>query len=149
MYTDKDCLFCKFIRKEIETVTVYENEHVLAFLDINPAGTLEGHTLVIPKKHFSDIFEVDEAELCEIIKAVRKIAKVIKKVSGAEGINIIQNNGKTAGQAINHIHFHIIPRITGDGIRLDENRRNTKPLELATVAKAIKEQIESTKFEFC
>jgi histidine triad (HIT) family protein len=135
------CLFCKFVKKEIEPAIVYEDEHVIAFLDINPAGILEGHTLVLPKKHAKDIFEVEEKELCEIIKAVKKISAAVKEISGAEGINIIQNNGKAAGQAMEHIHFHIIPRRMGDGIRLDENRRALKPLEATQVAKAIKEEL--------
>ncbi len=137
-----DCLFCKFATKQLEPAILFENEKVIAFLDINPAGTQEGHTLVLPKKHFENIFDVNEDLLRETIAATKKIAIAVKKISGAEGVNILQNNGKAAGQLINHLHFHVIPRKLGDGIRFDENRRKTKPLELIEVAKVIKEELK-------
>lgn len=137
-----ECLFCKFVKKEIEPAIVYENKYIMAFLDSNPAGTLEGHILVLPKKHFENIYEIEEKYLEEIIKGIQKIAIAVKKVSGAEGINIIQNNGKTAGQAIMHAHFHIIPRKRGDGISINENRRNLKPLEALEVKKAIQKALK-------
>ncbi len=136
-----ECLFCKFIKREIEPTIIYENDYVLAFLDITPAGTLEGHTLVLPKKHFENIYEMDEEYLGHVIKAVQKIAIAVKKASRADGINILQNNGKIAGQGIMHVHFHIIPRARGDGIIIDENRRNMKPMEALEVSKAIRKEL--------
>jgi len=138
----KDCIFCKFAKHEIETAIVFENEYVLAFIDINPAGTLIGHTLVIPKKHFQTLDEVEEEYLKEMILVVKNLVPIIKNISGAEGINVIQNNGKAAGQAVMHAHFHIIPRKVGDGIRIDENRRNIRPMEQLDTAKAIKEALQ-------
>lgn len=140
-YLDKECLFCKFIKKEIPCEIVYENEKVMAFLDINPAGELNGHTLVIPKKHFETLDDTDDEYLCEIAIVAKKLSKAIRKASGAEGLNLIQNNGKAAGQCIMHAHLHLIPRKHGDKIRIDEARRNTKPLELIETAKAIKENL--------
>ena len=140
-----DCIFCKFVKKEIEVAIVFENDYVLAFLDTNPAGKLEGHTLVIPKIHCATIDECDNNILCETIKAIKLLVPAIKQVSGAQGINVIQNNGKAAGQFINHLHFHLIPREIGDGIRFDENRRNIKPMEQLEVSKAIKEALLHTK----
>jgi histidine triad (HIT) family protein len=135
------CLFCKIAQHEIDASIVYENEEVMAFLDVNPAGPLIGHTLVITKKHYENIEEIPEEKLLELIKVVKKLVPAIKKVSGAEGINLLQNNGKPAGQFVPHLHFHIIPRKTGDGIWFDTKRRLTKPLEQIETIKAIKKEL--------
>lgn len=140
-YLDKDCLFCKFIKKEIPCEIVFENEKVMAFLDINPAGELNGHTLIIPKKHFPNLNETEDEYLSEIAKAAKKLSIAIQKASEADGLNLIQNNGKAAGQCIMHAHLHLIPRKHGDKIRIDEARRTVKPLELAGTAKSIKENL--------
>ena len=110
-----ECIFCKIIKKEIPSTKVYEDENTFAFLDINPVS--EGHTLVIPKKHFESIFDIEKEELKQLIKAAQHVAQMRKK-QGADGVNIIQNNGKTAGQLVDHIHFHVVPRKKGDGLHL-------------------------------
>jgi histidine triad (HIT) family protein len=138
----EDCIFCKFAKHEIEPAVVFENEHVIAFIDINPAGTLVGHTLVVPKSHFETIDQISDEYLREIILVVKNLVPIVKKVSGADGINVIQNNGKVAGQAVMHAHFHIIPRKQGDGIKIDENRRKIHPMEQLETAKAIKEALQ-------
>jgi len=110
---NNDCIFCKIIKKEIPCPIVYEDDKVLAFLDINPVN--KGHTLVIPKIHYENIYETpDEILGCMIITA-KKIAIKLKKFIGAEGININMNNDAVSGQVIFHAHIHIIPRITNDG----------------------------------
>jgi len=136
------CIFCKFAKKEIDTAIIFENEYVIAFPDINPAGILLGHTLVVPKKHFSTIDEVEEEYIKETMLVVKNLAKAIKKISNADGINILQNNGKAAGQLIPHVHFHIIPRKHGDGIFFNENRRKLHPMEQTETAKLIKEALQ-------
>jgi histidine triad (HIT) family protein len=136
-----DCIFCKFAEGKIETAKVFENKKVICFLDINPAGELSGHTLVVPKKHFESLESVDDESLKETILAIKKLVPAIKKVSGADGINVIQNNGKAAGQFVMHTHFHIIPRKFGDKIQLREERRLSKPLELVETAISIKEEL--------
>lgn len=143
----KDCLFCKFAKGEIKPEIVYENEHVLAFLDINPSGKLCGHTLVISKKHFETIEDIDEKELCEVIKAVKKIARAVKIASGATGINLWQNNYASAGQLIPHFHFHIVPRIKEDGIMLESQRTKPPAEDLKETAEKIRGQLwKSTNF---
>jgi histidine triad (HIT) family protein len=141
-YADNECLFCKFVNKKIETKIIYENEHALAFLDINPAGEQSGHTLVISKKHYENIYDIPEKELEELIKVVKKISIAVKKISEADGVNIIQNNEKAAGQAIQHIHFHIIPRKNNDGIWFDSKRRKLKPLEQTQISQAIEKELK-------
>ena len=139
---ESECLFCKFAKHEIETAIIYENEYVICFLDINPAGTLEGHTLVLTKNHYPNIEDCDEKSLNEAINAIKKLVPAIKKISGAQAINILNNNAKEAGQQIPHTHFHIIPRKHGDGINFNENRRKMKPMEQLEISKAIKEAIK-------
>jgi len=138
----EDCLFCKISKHELDSATVYEDKKVIAFLDINPAGPLVGHTVVVSKGHYENIEEIPEKNLCEMMKIVKNLVPAIKKVSQAEGINIIQNNGKAAGQFVPHMHFHIIPRKYGDGIWFDTKRRKTMPLERVETAKAIKNELK-------
>jgi len=136
-----DCIFCKFAKHEIEPAIVFENENVIAFLDNNPAGQLVGHTLVLPKKHYETLDLIPDTTLGEIIKVIKILVPAIRTVSGAEGVNIIQNNGKVAGQAIPHAHFHIIPRKSKDGIYFEEKRRKVVPMEQLETEKAIKEEL--------
>ncbi len=109
-----DCIFCKIVEKKIPSAIVYEDKHSLAFLDINPLNP--GHTLVIPKKHYETIADIPEKDLVELAKAVRKVAIAVEKATGAQGLNVTQNNGKAADQLVPHSHFHIIPRFEGDGL---------------------------------
>ncbi|MFA6099627.1 MAG: HIT family protein [Patescibacteria group bacterium] len=108
-----DCLFCKIIAKTIPSEIVYEDDVVMAFLDINPVNP--GHVLVMPKKHMESFGELP-VELCgSLAEVIKKLIKVMTDALGYEGVNVIQNNGKAAGQVIPHVHFHVIPRKTGDG----------------------------------
>jgi histidine triad (HIT) family protein len=113
---NKDCLFCKIIKKELPCYKIYENEFILAFLDINPY--FKGHTLVIPKKHFVNIFDCDERYLCEIIKAIKLISCHYKRVLGCSGVNILNASGKDAEQSVLHTHFHIAPRFKEDNFNI-------------------------------
>jgi len=101
------CVFCKITRKEAPASTVYEDEKIIAFLSIQPINV--GHTLVVPKKHYENIYEIPEEEVAYLYKIVKKIAEAVKKAVDAEGIRIVQNNGEAAGQVIFHLHVHIIP----------------------------------------
>ncbi|MBI5254397.1 HIT family protein [Candidatus Falkowbacteria bacterium] len=109
------CLFCEIINGKIPCYKVYEDADVFAFLDINP--TMPGHTLVLPKKHCSGLLDVDVETLSKIMTAAQKITAAIQKALGSSGFNIIQNNGVPAGQVIEHLHFHIIPRNESDGLK--------------------------------
>ena len=107
-----DCIFCAIAEGEIPSFKVYEDDLVLAYLDINPFS--KGHTLVIPKRHASGLLEADDATLAELIVRVKKVAAQVKDRLGCDGFNILQNNGEAAGQTVKHIHFHIVPRWNGD-----------------------------------
>jgi len=108
------CLFCNILKKTIPTDFVYEDEHIAAFLDIRP--TKKGHTLVIPKKHSNTFLETDSEVLSHIVRGVQKVAHAAVQAVDAEGCNITINNGEAAGQIIFHLHWHIIPRTSDDGL---------------------------------
>ena len=107
------CLFCKIISGEIPSKKVYEDEHVFAFLDINPRNP--GHTLVIPKKHYVTLLEMPEKEVGKLFEGVRFVADAVKKGSNADGLSVVQSNGKAAGQVVTHVHVHLIPRFMSEG----------------------------------
>lgn len=132
-----DCIFCKIINKEIPAEIVYENENTLAFLDINPIN--KGHTLVIPKEHFENLFEISEDSLKETMIIVKKVATVIDGMS--QGVNIGQNNRLIAGQIVKHIHFHVIPRYENDGLKHWPGKIYN-PEESKSLANQIKKSLE-------
>ncbi len=109
-----NCIFCKIIKKEIPSKIIYEDEYTLAFLDI--AKDVIGHTLVIPKKHITNILDCDNETLNHVMNAVKLISKHYVTNCGYEGINILNANDISAGQSVFHLHFHIIPRKSNDNI---------------------------------
>ena len=111
---ESDCIFCKIIAGEIPSHKVYEDESVIAFLDINPVS--EGHTLVVPKDHFEKFDDCSDIVAEAIGLRIRKISRAVSTATGADGYNLLCNNGLAAGQLVGHVHFHIIPRNNGDGI---------------------------------
>lgn len=115
------CIFCKLVKGEIPCAKVYEDEKVFAFLDINPVNP--GHTLVIPKRHYETVLEMPEPEGVALAKASVKIGKAVKKATGCEGINLLHNIGKAAGQLVFHAHVHLIPRFSHDAMLLGWPRK--------------------------
>lgn len=112
LVSSEPCIFCKIIRKEIPCYKVYEDDYVLAFLDIKPVN--QGHILVIPKQHYDTILDMPTDLLKQLINIVYKSVAALQKGLDPDGFNIIQNNGLQAGQLIPHVHFHVIPRFEGD-----------------------------------
>ncbi|WP_069807684.1 HIT family protein [Vulcanisaeta thermophila] len=102
-----DCVFCRIINREEDAYVVYEDEYVIAILDKYPVS--RGHTLVMPKRHYRDLMEIPNDELCRVITVTKLIATAVKEGLGAPGVRVVQNNGSEAGQVIFHIHFHVIP----------------------------------------
>lgn len=107
------CIFCKIINKELPADIVFENEHVLAFLDIAPIN--KGHTLVVPKSHHNSISTPSEDELLNIMKAASQIGRALMKGCDYDGFNLHLSNGNCAGQVVDHAHMHVVPRIGTDG----------------------------------
>lgn len=115
----KDCLFCKIVKGEIPSYKVYEDENVYAFLDV--ANDIYGHTLVVPKKHYENLMDCPDRTLGKIMASVKKVGNHFVNDCGFEGYNTFNNNGKSAEQAIMHLHFHIYPRKTNDGIKISQD----------------------------
>jgi len=107
-----DCLFCKIISKEQAAQVIYEDDAVVAVLDIFPRAI--GHAVVIPKRHAETILELDSKEIGPVFDGVRKITQILKDKLHPDGFTIGINHGKVSGQAIDHLHIHIIPRFLGD-----------------------------------
>ena len=112
--SENQCVFCKMVAGQIPVTKIYEDEVVLAFLDIGPIS--DGHTLVIPKQHFERLHDCPAELLGPVASNLGKIAKAVAAAMGSDGYNLLCNNGSAAGQIIEHLHFHIIPRNTGDGL---------------------------------
>ena len=111
-----DCIFCKIINNEIPSMKVYEDDKVLAFMDISPLS--QGHLLVIPKAHAATIHEIAEDDFIAVMSATHKLATAVKKALNPEGINLMQLNGSAANQVVPHLHIHIVPRWSGDGLTI-------------------------------
>lgn len=109
-----DCIFCRIISGKIPCTKIYEDNHVLSFLDIEPIS--DGHTLVIPKEHVVFMDQADPKIIEKIAGVLPLIAGAVKEAVNADGYNILNNNGLAAGQKVDHLHFHIIPRKQGDKI---------------------------------
>lgn len=133
-----DCLFCKIVKGAIPFAKVYEDDKILAFLDIKPVNP--GHTLVITKEHYANLLETPEEYLAAIIAVSKKIAPAVLKAVGSLGFNLGVNNGSVAGQLVPHVHFHIMPRFTGDGHELWHGVEYA-PEEMARVAEAIRKEL--------
>lgn len=122
----ENCIFCKIIKGEIPSYTIYEDDDIKVFLDINSKSN--GHSLVIPKKHIKDILEMDEHTFTKILNVIQtKVYKVLKEKLNCDGLTIIQNN--EYGQEVKHFHIHLIPRYKNSNIELDYDKETLKPIE--------------------
>ena len=135
-----DCPFCKIASGEATASIVYEDANVIAFMDLSPAS--DGHTLVVPKEHYENIYEVPEKLLTQMATVVKRISIAVKKSVNANGIKIIQLNGRAAGQVVMHIHIHIIPTVLrADAIIGHRGRLTPKRTELDEIAKKIRKNL--------
>lgn len=114
MSRDPQCIFCKIVAVEIPAAIVYEDDRVLAFLDIGPLA--EGHLLVISRAHYARVPEIPAEDFSAAAAVIPRLVDVVLRVTGCEGVNILINNGPAAGQVVNHVHWHLIPRRSGDGL---------------------------------
>lgn len=134
-----ECIFCKIVRGEIPCAEVYSDNNILAFLDIAPIS--KGHTLVIPKDHYENLFDMPEELGNHFLKVMKILGLAIMKTTGATGINVVMNNYSSAGQVVPHAHWHLVPRIEGDGLfRLKQNKYDSDE-DMVTLATKIKKNI--------
>ncbi len=108
-----DCVFCRIIQGELDSATIYEDDSTLAFLDLRQSN--EGHVLVVPKRHFEQIYDLDEESASALAISVCKVARAVRRVYAPEGLSIWQSNGPAAFQEVPHVHWHVFPRYTDDG----------------------------------
>jgi histidine triad (HIT) family protein len=134
---DESCIFCKIVRKQAPASIVYEDETLIVFLDLRPLNI--GHTLVIPKAHYVDIFDIPEKELSQVHKVAKQVSFAIKKATNADGISIIQQNGKASGQDIFHLHVHVVPRFEGQKLPRFSDLQEVERIKLDGMAKKIKQ----------
>lgn len=130
-----DCIFCRIAEGEIPSKTLYEDEKFRAILDLGPAT--KGHALILPKEHAANLFELPDETAAEVMILAKKLAKTMKEKLKCDGLNLIQNNGKTAGQTVEHFHLHVIPRYEGDGQVIGWVPGEPTQEELEAVKKAI------------
>ncbi len=139
MAFDETCVFCKIAQKQAPASIIYEDESIMAFLDIRPLNL--GHTLVIPKAHYVDIFDIPDNLLSKVHKVAKQVSPVIKKATNADGISIIQQNGKAAGQDIFHLHVHVVPRFDGQKLPRFSALKEVERAKLDAIAQKIKHQL--------
>ncbi|MDD5710872.1 MAG: HIT family protein [Candidatus Colwellbacteria bacterium] len=131
-----DCIFCKIAGKEIPAEIVYENDNVLAFLDIEPSAP--GHTVVVPKKHRRDFMDLPPDEMNGVFGPVQTVVHMLEKALQSEHFTIGVNSGKILGRHVDHLHIHVIPRFPDDGgVFLQEVVKNTPPESLKTIKEKI------------
>jgi histidine triad (HIT) family protein len=131
-----DCVFCKIITGQIPSFRLYEDEHTLAFMDINPANP--GHCLVVTKEHAPNLFEVTPEALSAAARTTQKVAKAVQAALAPYGMNLLQANGPGAAQSVFHLHIHIVPRAEGDNLTMNWGIRPGDMAEIAKVAEKIK-----------
>ncbi len=135
-----DCIFCAMQRGEIPFVEVFSNNNLFAFMDIGPLN--HGHILIVPKKHYANMFEVPVELGGELLETMQALGRGVMEATGAGGLNVVQNNFAPSGQAVFHVHWHLIPRFEGDGLlkwtpgKYDSNEQMQALAEL--IRKAVK-----------
>ena len=133
------CVFCKIVKWETPSQRVYEDDRFIAFLDINPVNL--GHTLIIPREHYANFSETPDEVLSEMTKLAKKIAPAMLAAMAAPAYNVTFNVGAEAGQAVHHVHMHLIPRHKDDGHKLWQGRGGYAEGEMGAIAKKIKQLI--------
>ena len=132
-----DCIFCRIANGEIPSKEIYEDDKFRVILDLGPAA--RGHALILPKEHAENLYELPDETAAEVMVLARKIATRLKDKLHCDGLNLIQNNGETAGQTVMHFHLHVIPRYKGDGQKIGWVPGSPSQEELETVRKEILE----------
>ena len=134
-----DCIFCKISKGAMTADVIFENSEFKVILDAFPSG--KGHTLIMPKEHIENIYEIDSDTAGKLFALATQVARALKKVLGCDGINILQNNEAAAGQTVNHFHMHIIPRYTDDELSFKWKTQTYTDEEKKEIARLIGTQI--------
>lgn len=137
---DKNCIFCKIIASEISSHSLYEDENFRVILDISPAA--KGHAIIISKKHFENLFELDQETASKALMVAAKVGKAMMEELNCDGINILQNNGEAAGQTVFHFHMHLIPRYNNDSVNIMWKHVSYIDGEAESIAEAISKKLQ-------
>ncbi len=129
--TKDDCIFCKLANGVFPTNSIYEDDKFNVILDNGPAT--KGHALILPKEHADDLFELPDETVAEAFKLAKKLGKHIMETLGADGLNVVQNNGEAAGQTVRHFHLHLIPRYNNDGQKIQWEPTSPSSEELVKI----------------
>ncbi len=130
-----NCIFCKIANGEIPSNTLYEDEDFRVILDIEPAT--KGHALILPKKHFANLYEIDDERASKVLLVAKQMATKMQKALNCDGLNVVQNNGVAAGQTVFHFHMHLVPRYEQDDAGLDMPNKKAADYDLKEVAAQI------------
>lgn len=134
------CIFCKIANGEIPSATLYENDEFRAILDLGPAN--KGHTLILPKKHYADLFEMPDELAAKAVVLAKKLMPAMKKALDCDGFQLVQNNGETAGQTVFHYHLHVIPayKTTGPGAKWNPGKLDDD--DAAKIPEAVSKELD-------
>ncbi len=135
---EENCIFCKIANGGIPSVTLYEDEDFRVILDLGPAT--RGHALLLPKEHYKDLFELEDEMAKKVLVRAKRIAGRMKDALGADGMNLVQNNGEAAGQTVFHFHMHLIPRYKDDRAGILWKPGETTPEEMEEIKRLVDSQ---------
>lgn len=135
MSRDPDCLFCKIVAGELPSTKISESPQAYAFMDIYPIA--RGHTLIVPRRHHETIMDMPPEEAAAVFALAARVAPALKAAVGCDGLSILQNNGRSAGQVVRHVHVHLIPRSGGDGLSWPSPSGKADLAELKKLAERI------------
>lgn len=133
------CIFCRIISGEIPAAKLFETESLVSFLDISPVNP--GHALVVPKRHVSSVLDLEDDELCAAMMAAARVAAAVCGATGSTAFNILQNDGRAAGQVVDHVHLHVIPRKPDDGFTFGRRRLSYAEGELSALQQAVRREL--------
>ena len=130
-----DCIFCKLANGVFPTNKIYEDDEFTVILDAAPAN--KGHALILPKQHYANLFEIDDAVSAKVLPLAKKVAAALKEELECDGVNVVQNNGTAAGQTVVHFHVHVIPRYDTDGCNIGWPQKEVDNAEQAALAEKL------------
>ena len=130
------CIFCSIVEGRLPAYIVYEDEYFMAIVDRYPST--KGHVLILPKRHAADLYELNENEAAMLMPLAQKVADKIRSKLDIAGLNLMQNNGKAAGQVVFHFHLHLIPRYENDGVVIKASHTSQTPEELEQIAELLR-----------
>lgn len=136
---DCNCIFCKIANGEIPSDTIYEDDDFRAILDLSPAA--QGHALLLPKEHFANLFELDDATGAKVMPVAKRIGGAMMRALSCRGLNVVQNNGEAAGQTVMHFHVHLIPRYEGGEEMVAWTPHKSDPREQQLIAERIRKEL--------